>query len=400
MVVIGIIAALILVVLAAAAGGAVLAAADRRRSAQLDAGLRAGIDEAIAHAVHEARREAAGERDAAVNAALQHAALLNREALGAQASAGQQDLAAKKELIEAELAQVRDELGRMSTIVAQLGERSASVEGQLRSHAELTQHLAVTTQSLREALSSSKARGQWGERLAEDVLRHAGFVEHVNYAKQVAVAGGRAIPDFTFFLPKGQVLYMDVKFPLAAYLRYLDAGTEAEREAHKAAFLRDVRLRVKELAAREYASGGAAVDHVLLFLPNEALSGFIHEHDPTLLDDALAAKVVLCSPLNLFVLLGVIRQAHDTFAVERTADDMLAVLGAFHAQWAKFSQAIDVVGKRLESAQRAFDDLNGTRRRQLERPLAKLEDLRQQRGLPIDDVALDEADVLELRELA
>ena len=43
---------------------------------------------------------------------------------------------------------------------------------------------------------------------------------------------------------------MDVKFPMAAYLRFLDASTEAERSAHRATFVRDVRARVRELAKR------------------------------------------------------------------------------------------------------------------------------------------------------
>ena len=85
---------------------------------------------------------------------------------------------------------------------------------------------------------------------------------------------------------------MDVKFPLASYLRYLEAGTEAERQAHLKRFLADVRLRVKELARREYAARERppTVDYVLLFLPNEQLTGFIHEHDPGLLDDAMAPE--------------------------------------------------------------------------------------------------------------
>ena len=59
-----------------------------------------------------------------------------------------------------------------------------------------------TTQGLREALSSTKARGQWGERMAEDVLQLAGFVEGIQYRKQVSVDGGSGIPDFTFLLPR------------------------------------------------------------------------------------------------------------------------------------------------------------------------------------------------------
>ena len=78
--------------------------------------------------------------------------------------------------------------------------------------------------------------------MAEDVLRLAGFIENVNYRKQRAVDGGSGRPDFTFELPKGHVLYMDVKFPLAAYLRFLEATSDIERRAPQGV-PSDVRLR-------------------------------------------------------------------------------------------------------------------------------------------------------------
>ena len=206
------------------------------------------------------RRTAASERDAAIRAALEQSAVLTREALGAQAAAAQADLDAKKALIEVRLGQVHDDVGaQLARVESQLTDLSRSsavslgrVSEQLELHASTTRSLADTTQGLREALANSKTRGQWGERMAEDVLRLAGFVEHVNYEKQVAVEGGRSIPDFTFMLPKGHVLYMDVKFPLTAYLRYLQAATDDERSRERAQFLRDVRVKVKELAKRDY----------------------------------------------------------------------------------------------------------------------------------------------------
>ena len=123
--------------------------------------------------------------------------LLNREQLDAGLAAGHRELAARHEVADARLEQVerrvRDELARVGDLVAQLGRHHAAsirgVEATLAAHAETTAALATTTQSLREALASPKARGQWGERMAEDVLRLAGFVEHVNYEKQTAVAG-------------------------------------------------------------------------------------------------------------------------------------------------------------------------------------------------------------------
>ena len=187
-------------------------------------------------------------------------------------------------------------------------------------------------------------------------------------------------------MPKGHALYMDVKFPMAAYLRYLEAGTNAEREVHLKRFLTDVRLRVKELAKRDYAgeSGEPSVDYVLLFIPNEQLTGFIHEHDAALLDDAMGQQVVLCSPLTLFAFLGVIRQAFDNFMIEQTSDEILKLLGKFGAQWRKYADQVESVKKRFDSVDQAFDQLVGTRRRQLERPLHQLEALRLQRDLPLD----------------
>jgi DNA recombination protein RmuC len=190
---------------------------------------------------------------------------------------------------------------------------------------------------------------------------------------------------------------MDVKFPLASYLRYLEVHTEAERQAHLKRFLSDVRLRVKELARRDYAAetDRPAVDYVLLFLPNEQLTGFIHEHDPGLLDDAMAQRVVLCSPLTLFAFLGVIRQAFDNFMIEQTSDEILQLIGRFGQQWQKFTDCADKVKRHFDSVQREFDLLTGTRRRALERPLQQLEELRIARNLPVDGELFTDTDQTE-----
>jgi DNA recombination protein RmuC len=385
------------------AGGAVLAT-------RVAAASRLTTEAALQAAVADVHEQAVADREHTIRAALEQAAVLQREALAAQFAAGSHELGAKKDMIDSRLDQVRnevrDEFGRLGELVRQLNTVSAQhfgeVSASLAAHAETTASLAHSAQSLREALASPKARGQWGERMAEDVLRLAGFVEHVNYEKQTAVHGDRlALPDYTFPLPKGHVLYMDVKFPLSAYLRFLDAGTEAERSAHREAFLRDVRLRVRELAGRDYANRGdrQSVDYVLLFLPNETVTGFLHESDPTLVEDALRQKVVLCSPLTLFAMLGVIRQAFDNFMVEQTSDEILRTLGAFDTQWQKFGDALDGLGRRLESANRAYEELNGPRRRQLQRPLDRLEALRSDRGLERDDSLLPGADIVALGEL-
>jgi DNA recombination protein RmuC len=333
------------------------------------------------------------DRDEVIQAALAHAAVLGREQLGAQTAASQADLGAKKDAIADSLDQVRSEvrgeLHRLSSLVHQLGQMSAERFGQvdqsLSEHTRVASSLAESTRTLREALANPKARGQWGERMADDVLRLAGFVENVNYVRQTRIAGRSdgsiAIPDYTFSLPHGHALHMDVKFPLASYLKHLEASTDIERDLHLRDFLRDVRLRVRELAARGYATDGVrpSLDYVVLFLPNEHLAGFIHENDSGIIDMALAHKVVLCSPLTLYAFLGVIRQAYDNFVVEQTSDQILALIGAFDLQWGKFTEALDGVKRRFDATQRDLDTVLGTRRRALERPLHELESLRRHR---------------------
>ncbi len=375
------------------------------------------VQQAVAAAVSQANERAARERDMAVQAAVEQAVLFTREQLGAHTQASDASLAGRQELIDAKLGEVQAgvhaDLGRLSQLVQQLGEstseRFGQVDRSLQVHTEITQSLAGTTSSLREALASSNARGQWGERMAEDVLRMAGMQEKVNYFKRTAVAGdGTGIPDFTFVLPKGHVLFMDVKFPMASYLKFLEAGTEAERSAHRATFVRDVRARVRELAKREYAQADdrPTVDNVLLFVPNESLAAFIHESDTSLVEEAMAQNVVICSPLTLFAFLGVIRQAFDNFMIEQTSKEILGLLGRFDQQWSKYTEQVDRVRRQFETVNRSFEELATTRRRALERPLNSIEDLRKKQLLPVDgelfgalDAADPEADFDNVREL-
>lgn len=304
-------------------------------------------------------------------------AQLNRLAVS-QAGTGDRQLSQHRQ-------ELRHELDRVTGMLVGLQERQATQHGEmsarLRETVRTTAEVADTTRHLRAALASPKARGQWGERMAEDVLRLAGFVEGINYRTQSGLPSG-SIPDVTFLLPGELVLNMDVKFPVDNYLRALDAVTAAERAAAETAFLRDVRQRIKELANRDYIQPGVTVDQVLLFIPNESVYGFIHERDPALIDVALRQKVVLCSPFTLFAVLAVIRQAVDAVQLERTSDEVLQCLGAFSEQWQRFTDALDLVGRRLDIASRGFEELSGPRRRQLERHLDQLDDLRDRRGLP------------------
>src|SRR6478609_5722988 len=89
--------------------------------------------------------------------------------------------------------------------ITPLAEQVARLADEQRHAHEGIAALSEHTQQLREVLASSKARGQWGERMAEDVLRLAGLIEGVNYRKQATLDDGAGRPDYTFMLPNGRV---------------------------------------------------------------------------------------------------------------------------------------------------------------------------------------------------
>ncbi|HUV60317.1 MAG TPA: DNA recombination protein RmuC [Desulfatiglandales bacterium] len=128
------------------------------------------------------------------------------------------ELDGKKGLIDQQLQQMTSKLENVSTVIKELEKDRVEKFGELTSHlntaTQQTTALMQTTSQLREALASTKVRGQWGERMAEDVLQLAGFIENVNYLKEKTIEGAGSRPDFTFFLPGDLKLNMDVKFPL------------------------------------------------------------------------------------------------------------------------------------------------------------------------------------------
>ncbi|HZM31208.1 MAG TPA: DNA recombination protein RmuC [Acidimicrobiales bacterium] len=354
----------------------------RARQAEHEATVRAAVDAAVDTVVKVAgerfgAQAEAGSRELATRSAAFEARV--GELRGTMAD----QLAVRNAAVEAHMGDVRAELARVAELVGTLqrerAEQHGRVETRLSEMAAVSARLADTTQSLRQALANPRARGQWGERMADDVLRAAGLVEGISYRKQSATAAG-TIPDFTFLLPGGRLLHMDVKFPVDNYLRYLEAGDDRERDQHALSFVRDVRARVRELSGRVYIDPDSTVDEVLLFIPNEAVYAFVHQHDRELVEVALRQKVVLCSPSTLFSVLAVIRQAVEQTRLQRTSDEILACLAAFEQQWGKFADALDKVGRSLDSVRRSWDDLSGTRRRQLERQLDRVDELRARRG--------------------
>jgi DNA recombination protein RmuC len=327
---------------------------------------------------------------------------LANQTLSTQTQAGVGELEEKKKLIDQTLEGIKGELGKVEKSVMDFDTKRAQAFGEisnkLQTTAEQTNKLQETTNKLQLALANTKVRGQWGERMAEDILRFVGFVEGINYVKQETQEITASRPDYTFLLPQSLKVNMDVKFPLDNYSKYMNEENEPAKQGYKEQFLKDTRQRIKEVTTRDYINPEAnTVDYVLVFIPNEQVYCFINENDPAILDEALRNKVILCSPLTLYAILAVMRQAVDNFNLEQTADRILSLFGTFNRQWSAFKECMEAMGKRIEQAYNEYGALTSTRRRMLERPLKQIDDLRRQRGI-LEAPLVDDETSLEISE--
>ena len=350
---------------------------------ELTAQIKLVNEQALNAAIAELNQRAEADRAETIRTVTQMVTQQSGEALGQRA-----------EVISTTLKGVQDDVTkRLTELNQELDQLRQHNAGQFSSVSEAVNMLAQRTANLNEVLSSSQKRGQWGERLAEDMIRAAGLVEGVNYSKQDTTAGGGR-PDFTFVMPPDRVLFMDVKFPLDRYVAHLDAADDTTKASTKAEFVKAVKNHVDALAKRDYVDQTAedALDYVLMFVPNESISGFVHEADPHLIDWALERKVVLCSPLTLYAFLVVIRQATESFHTEQTAAEITQQINKFSKEFDNYSAAVDKVRATFNKLDNELGAIatDGTRFRKLSVPVRDIEKLRKRQGIGELDAATDD----------
>jgi DNA recombination protein RmuC len=322
---------------------------------------------------------------------------LAEEKLKSQSVEGVKDLEGKKGLIDKSLTEMDKTLTDVKQKIEAVGKGNVEVSTLIKKHEDVTLRLNDTTEHLRQALASSKKRGEWGERMAEDIINLVGMVEGINYIKQKTLEGSSGRPDYTFLMPNHLKINMDVKFPLDNYIHYLNASSEHDRKRYKEELLRNTKTMIKQVTTRDYINpSDNTVDYVLIFIPNEQVYSFINESDASIMDEALKQKVVLCSPFTLYAVLAVIRQGVENFNLEKTAAEILKLLGEFSKQWNAYKDKFKTMGERLEAARKEYDILTTTRINMLERPLKKIDELRKQKAIDLDsDMTVDETKEVE-----
>jgi len=266
---------------------------------------------------------------------------------------------------------LQKELKQSQEGVIDLKTQNAAIREQLANTAKITEGLQISTEGLRNLLANNRLRGEWGEQVAEDLLMAAGFVEKVNYLKQSTTTEGR--PDFTILLPDGFRLNVDAKFPFDDLITYQEAKSPAEKKRALASFNTSIRNKIKGITSKDYIDAeNQTLDFVVMFIPNEMIFSFVYEMLPDINQYASERKVVLAGPFGFTAVLRMIMQAHKNFHHEKSLMQILGLISKFQEEYEKFGDSMDRLGKQIDTAQRTFMEVEGTRSRQLTRVVEQI----------------------------
>ncbi len=268
------------------------------------------------------------------------------------------ELNQREQAIENLVKPIREALSRteqqIQTIEKERRESFGSLTSELKKISDAHQNLHQETSKLVNALRRPEVRGQWGEMTLKRLAELAGMVEHCDFYEQQQVRTGEGAalrPDMVVRMPDGREIVVDAKTPLDAYLAAVEASDDASREEQLKRHTRKVRERVKELAAKSYwQQFKNSPDFVVLFIPGEQFLSAALDRDRSLLEDALAEKVILSTPTSFVALLRAVAYGWRQESLAENAEQIRSLGEELYGRLTTFGDYLGKLGKSLSSS--------------------------------------------------
>lgn len=260
---------------------------------------------------------------------------------------------------------LREKFGEFQAKVESLEKDGVAGRAELRTQIDnlrsLNERLSADAESLVTALrGSSKAQGDWGEFVLENLLQSAGLRRDYEYRVQKTMAreeGGNARLDVIIDLPDYRHLVIDSKLSLNSYTDYCNTEDEEERRQALKQHIASIRSHFKELSTRNYQNlyGLRSLDFVLMFVPIEPAYMLAIANDSKIWQEAYDKNIMLVSPSSL---LCVVRTVAQIWRQERQTRNVEAIAKRGRLLYDKFRGFVTdllEVGKKLGDAREAYD---------------------------------------------
>lgn len=247
----------------------------------------------------------------------------------------------------------------------------------LNEHHKLTEDLKTSTEQLAKVLSNNQSRGEWGERIIEDLMQANGMVEGVHYLQQTKLdAAGKLRPDVTLLLPDKRFVAVDVKFPYQEIQKMSETENKKAKADHLKQFKIDLKNKITKVA--EYISPeNDTLDYAIMFVPNEMVFSFINQRFSELVDYAMSKRVIIVSPFTFLIVARTVMESYRNFMIGDKLKEVVKYIDEFVGEWSKFRKEFDKFGNSINTLKTGYENITSTRTNVMERKINKIETYRQ-----------------------
>lgn len=303
----------------------------------------------------------------------------SRQILIAEKDSIKTDLANKQSVFENLVKQLQEDLAKSQTEIRNVEQdrtkKFAQLTESLEQHRELTKELKVSTQQLASVLANNQTRGEWGERIIEDLLISNGLKEGVHYLKQGKQLSSGLKPDITLLLPDNRNVPVDVKFPYQEIQKMTLADSKSVKAEHLKQFSQDVKVKINKVS--EYISAEQnTLDYAILFVPNEMIFSFINQRLPDLVDLAISKRVLIVSPFTFLIVARTVMESYRNFMIGDKLKEVVKHIDEFAQEWVKFKESFEKFGRSLGTLQTDYEKMTNTRAKQMDKKISKIDDIR------------------------
>lgn len=217
----------------------------------------------------------------------------------------------------------------------------------------------------------AKVQGDWGETVLTELLESQGLTPGIHYEIQSSVrdasgcpvrtdSGSTVRPDVILHLDTRRDVIIDSKVSLTAYMDYVNAEDDADRQRFLKAHADSVWRHVKELSAKDYSSYIQAprmcMDYVIMFVPHTGALWTALNSQPDMWRKAMEMNVFIADEQTLFAALRIIRMTWTQIAQAQNHEKVYALANEMLDRVGQFMKKYEAVGKSLEAALKSYEE--------------------------------------------
>ena len=271
---------------------------------------------------------------------------------------------------------LRETIDRMKKAMEDNTLKQTSMSSEMRTNIEHMMRQSQAAQKSAEELTrvfkhGSKVQGDWGETVLDELLEAQGLTRGIHYDTQAVIrdASGQAIkseggstmrPDIILHLDQRREVIIDSKVSLTAFMDYVNAENEEERQQYLKAHIASLQNHVKELAAKDYSSyiqpPKLKMDYVIMFVPHTGALWTALNAQPDLWRKAMDKNVFIADEQTLFAALRIINLTWTQIAQAQNHEKVYALANEMLDRVGQFMKKYQAIGKALDSAAKAYED--------------------------------------------